>query len=80
MTNKDILDKTLCKVFKVEAGQLADLKFGSKNWDSIGHLRMIGELENEFGIAVSSKDIVKMDTYGDVIKVLEESYGVVFQK
>lgn len=78
MTNREKVNKTLCEVFKAEEDQLTELGFGSKNWDSIGHLKMIAELENKFGISISSDDIVKMGTYGDVVKVLEESYGVVF--
>lgn len=79
MSNKEKLVRIFCEVFKVEEDQAANLEFGGQNWDSIGHLQMIGELENKFGISVSPDDIVKMGTFGDVVKVLEESYGVVFE-
>lgn len=79
MTNKEKLDKILCKAFKAEVEQLCDLKFGDSNWDSIGHITMIGELEAEFNISISSDDIMKMGTYDDIAKVLEESYGVDFK-
>lgn len=78
MTNKEILDATFCEVFRAEKDELTDLEFGSKNWDSIGHIRLIEELENKFGISVSPDDMMKMGTYNDVKKVLEGSYGVVF--
>ena len=78
MTNTEKLNEILCDVFITEENQLADLKFGSKNWDSIGHMQMISKLEETFGISISPDDIVKMGTYDDVKKVLEESCGVNF--
>ena len=78
MTNKEKINDVLFEVFKVNEDQLEDLKFGTNYWDSIGHLKMIGELENKFEITISPDDIVRMSTYDDILKVLEESYGVVF--
>ena len=78
MTNKEELNKILCETFRVEENQLPDLKFGSRNWDSIGHIKMVTELEEKFDISISPDDVMEMGTYEDIIKVLEKSCGVVF--
>lgn len=79
MTNREKLNNVLCKTFRVEESQLRDLQFGSNNWDSIGHITMVTELEAAFSISISSEDIMKMSTYNEIVKLLEESYGVNFE-
>ena len=45
------------------------------NWDSIGHMALVAELEARFGIMLETDDIVAMSSYAESIEVLRR-YGV----
>jgi acyl carrier protein len=44
-------------------------------WDSIGHMALVAELEDRFGIMLETDDIVAMSSYAASIDVLRR-YGV----
>jgi acyl carrier protein len=35
------------------------------NWDSLGHLRLITELEDRLGVSIPIEDFAKIQTVGD---------------
>lgn len=45
------------------------------NWDSIGHMALVAELEDRFGIMLETDDIVAMSSYTASIEILRR-YGV----
>ena len=45
------------------------------NWDSIGHMALVAELEARFGIMLETDDIIAMSSYAESIEVLRR-YGV----
>ena len=47
----------------------------SENWDSIGHMNLIAELEDTFDIMFDTDDILAFDSYKKGIEILEH-YGV----
>ena len=47
----------------------------SPNWDSIGHMALVAELEDRFGIMLETDDIVDMSSYAASIEILQR-YGV----
>jgi acyl carrier protein len=56
--------------------QIEALEIGkSPNWDSIGHMALVAELEDRFGIMLETDDIVAMSSYAASIEVLRR-YGV----
>ena len=66
------------KVFK-EALSIDDAKFSEKikyneipEWDSIGHMTLISDLEKEFKISIETDDIVNLSSYKEGIKILKK--------
>lgn len=42
------------------------------NWDSLGHVSLISELEDSFGVFLDPEDIMALRSYEDGIKILEK--------
>ncbi len=47
----------------------------SPEWDSIGHMALVAELEERFGIALDTEDLVDMSSFAKSIEILRR-YGV----
>jgi acyl carrier protein len=41
-----------------------------ENWDSITHLNLINEIENQFRISFSFEEILKMKNIGELIEII----------
>lgn len=41
-----------------------------ENWDSLSHMLLISEVENEFAIKFKLKDLNKMANVGDMISII----------
>jgi acyl carrier protein len=48
---------------------------GHPHWDSIGHMALVAELEDRFGIEIDTDDIIDMSSYAKTIEILQR-YGV----
>lgn len=46
-----------------------------KEWDSMGHMLFIMELEKEFQVNFEYDDILEMDTIGKIRNILEMKYS-----
>lgn len=44
-------------------------------WDSVGHMELIAELEDTFGISMETDDIIDFNSFESGIKILEK-YGI----
>ena len=44
-------------------------------WDSVGHMALVAELENRFGIMLETDDMIDMDSYAKALEILRR-YGV----
>lgn len=42
-----------------------------ETWDSLTHMLMITDVENEFGIKFKLKDLNKMKQVGDLVSIIE---------
>ena len=52
------------------------LELGNQpHWDSVGHMALVAELEDRFGIELETDDIIAMSSYAEAIEVLRR-YGV----
>lgn len=61
------------KIFGVEESELEDLKYQSiESWDSVGHMEMIAEIEDVFGIMMSSEDMMDILSYQKGIELLKK--------
>ena len=57
----------------------ADLKYESiQEWDSIGHMALIAELEDAFGISMEMDDIIDFSSY-EKGKELLKNYDIIIQ-
>ena len=61
------------KIFGVEESELENLKYQSvEAWDSVGHMEMIAEIEDVFGIMMSSEDMMDILSYQKGIELLKK--------
>jgi acyl carrier protein len=45
------------------------------SWDSVGHMALVAELEDRFGIALETDDMIDMSSYAKAIEILRR-HGV----
>ena len=60
--------------FEIEDSQLgSELKYESiQEWDSIGHMALIAELEDKFDISMEMDDIIDFSSYDKGIELLKK--------
>lgn len=77
MTAKEKYNKAFVSAFGLGSDAVDEgLKYNSiPEWDSIGHMSLISELEGAFGISMETDDIVAFESYQKGISLLEK-YGV----
>ena len=77
MSNKEKYDQVFFDCFGVEAAQLNEsLTYQSvTTWDSVGHMAMVAQLEDTFGIMMEMDDIIDFSSYTVGIVTLKK-YGV----
>lgn len=73
MSNSDKYAKIFVKIFSVSKSKLKKLKYQSiPQWDSVGHMSMIGSLEKAFKITMDIDDIVDFSSYEKGKKILKK--------
>lgn len=73
MSNLDKYSKVFIKSFKIKKDKLKKLKYNSiPQWDSIGHMSMIGSLEEAFNITLEMDDIIDFSSYEFGKKILKK--------
>jgi len=72
--NENSLREIVAKVFLIDESEVND-KMSRKDveeWDSMGHLMLISEVESAFEVFVADEDITRIKTIGDVKMVLRK--------
>ncbi len=78
MENKDKYTQAFVKCFSVDANLAETLEYNSfQEWDSLGHMGLIAELEEAFEIQMEMDDIIDFSSYQKGM-VLLNKYGVQF--
>lgn len=78
MTNLEKYDNAFINAFGVSKDQLAGLNYQAiAEWDSVGHMNLIAELEEQFDIMFETDDIIDFNSY-EHGKELISKYGVEF--
>ena len=73
MSNLDKYSKVFIKSFKIKKEKLTKLKYNSiPQWDSVGHMSMIGSLEEVFNITFEMDDIIDFSSYEFGKKILKK--------
>ena len=77
--DKEKYNKAFMEAFNIQDESLApDLEYESiSDWDSIGHMNLIAELEDAFDISMEMDDIVDFSSYIKGIEILKK-YSVNF--
>jgi acyl carrier protein len=78
MTNLEKYNKAFMEALDVAEESLAGLEYqGIKEWDSIGHMGLVAELEDAFDIEMETDDIIDFSSY-EKGKELLGKYGIEF--
>jgi len=79
MNNKQKYDKAFIESFSISESVLGDdLKYNSiPEWDSVGHMSLIAELEEAFDIMMEMDDIIDFSSYKKGFELITK-YGVDF--
>ena len=79
MTNLEKYNKIFIECFGVQESDLSDdLKYQSvEEWDSVGHMTMIADIEDAFEITLDIDDIIEFSSYSEG-KILLSKYQVEF--
>ena len=73
MTNLDKYNKAFIESFNIEKDKLDGLKYQDiLAWDSIGHMQLMTELEEEFNVELDIDDITDFSSYEDGKKILSK--------
>lgn len=77
MGNAEKYKQCFCKVFSLEADlDVETVKMGSTpDWDSVGHMELVTEIEDTFDILFETEDILRFTSYGEGIEILKK-YGI----
>lgn len=79
MDNLEKYNQIFCSMFRKKEEELPGLRYrGIPLWDSIGHMDLIGELEETFNIRIDTRDVLDFTSYEKGKEVLGR-YGVVIQ-
>jgi acyl carrier protein len=68
------LEKVIREVFLIEGGVI-DENWTSDDipdWDSVGHLNLIMEIEKEFSIKFEIEEMFEIERLGDILKILKK--------
>lgn len=64
MTNLEKYNEAFVETFEIEESQLENLEYqGIAEWDSVGHMTLVAELEDRFNIEMDADDIIDFSSY-----------------
>tara|TARA_B100000686_G_C16713887_1_gene930824 strand:- start:384 stop:623 length:240 start_codon:yes stop_codon:yes gene_type:complete len=74
MTNKDKYDNSFTTALSIDKKKLnKSLEYNSiQEWDSIGHMSLISELEKNFKISIETDDVIDFSSYQKGISILKK--------
>ncbi len=69
--NESKYKKAFCQAFDIDEDGVEKLKFQDiPAWDSVGHMGLIAQIEDTFGIMFEPDDIVDLSSYEKGIEIL----------
>ena len=73
MSNVEKYDKAFIESFSIEKKALKDLEYNKiDQWDSIGHMSLIADLEDKFKITFETDDVVDFGSYKKGKEILKK--------
>ena len=81
MTNLEKYSQAFCESFNLTNDKLAGLKYQDVPlWDSVGHMNLIAQLEDDFDIMMETDDIIDLSSFEKGMEILKEKYDVNFDE
>lgn len=79
MENHKKLQDAFSRGLNIEVSKIQDsLKYQSiPEWDSISHMVLISEIEEEFGISIETDDVIDLSSFKQAKKILSK-YNIIF--
>lgn len=78
MSNLETYTSAFVDAFRVDAGLVAELAYQSiEQWDSLGHMQLMTDLEERFDIEMDIDDITDFSSFSKGKEILGK-YGVTF--
>ena len=79
MSNYDKYVDVFKSTFELESDSVEDLEYqGIDNWDSVGHMSLIANLEDAFDIMMETDDIIDFSSFKKGIEILSTKYDIQF--
>ncbi len=76
MTNLEKYNKLFLAAFPITEAELPEAKYRrTDRWDSVGHMELMSEMEEAFGISLETLDVMDFSSYGKGKEILAK-YGV----
>ena len=73
MNNKEKYEKSFIETFSIEKKDLDNLEYNAiTEWDSIGHMTLIGEIEKLFNISIETDDIIDFSSFKKGKEILKK--------
>ena len=72
------LEKVIREVFEIDAGSI-DENWTSDDipdWDSVGHLNLIMEIEKEYRIKFEIEEMFEIEKLGDIHRLLQKKSAI----
>lgn len=67
------LTEIFASVFEVERDEVPSIEYQSvPAWDSIGHMMMIAEVEEQFGISISMEHVIVISNFEECLTVISK--------
>ena len=67
------------RLFEIDEETAKSLKYQDiELWDSVGHMGLINELEEVFGIEMDADDIIDLESFEKGKELLASHYGIEF--
>jgi acyl carrier protein len=79
MTNYEKYVKVFEELFNVSKEEAEKLEYMSnEEWDSVGHMGLIAELEDTFDIQMDTDDIIDFNSFEKGIEILKK-YNIILE-
>ena len=76
MTNLEKYDTAFVETFEIKKDALAALVYHAiPNWDSVGHMGLMANIEEKFDIMLETEDIIAFSSY-EKGKEIVRKYGI----
>lgn len=73
MTNREKYVNAFVEALEVDADQVPGLIYqGIEEWDSVGHMSLVAEIEDVFDIMMDTDDIIDFSSFDKGIELLKK--------